>query len=86
MSITISPGDVKDAANGAYQAMAQADEAVLQAQNAIRQVMGIAGSVPTKARYAGLESACALALSHLIVSNILESGVSSDSRIILPFC
>ena len=45
MSIIISPGDVKDAANGAYQAMAQADEAVLQAQNAIRQVMGI-GYIP----------------------------------------
>ena len=76
MPITISPEEVTDAANGAYQAMSQANEAVLQAQNAINQVKGIAGSVPAKAKYAGLESACALALSHLAVSNYLCYGTN----------
>lgn len=76
MPITISPEEVTDAANGAYQAMSQANEAVLQAQNAINQVKGIAGSVPAKAKYAGLESACALALSHLVVSNFLCYGTN----------
>lgn len=73
-NLTISPEDVNNAASNIYQAMSRANDAVLQAQNAIKNTIGIAGSIPAKAKYAGLESACALAQSHLAIANYLSYG------------
>lgn len=52
-NFTLNPEDINNAARNVYQVMSEADDAILQAQNAIKNTMGIAGSIPANAKYAG---------------------------------
>lgn len=75
-NFTLNPEDINNAARNVYQVMSEADDAILQAQNAIKNTMGIAGSIPANAKYAGLDRACALAQSYLAIANYLSYGTN----------
>ncbi len=75
-NFTLNPEDINNAARNVYQVMSEADDAILQAQNAIKNTMGIAGRIPANAKYAGLDRACALAQSYLAIANYLSYGTN----------